>query len=284
MPSLFRRKSDDSENLVTNAVTEANTRAAKSGRPAATKATAASAGTKRTPASKVAPGGGKATPATAKAGPAKKTTAVVKKAAPVKATKLASTKVTVTEDDEADDAKRPRGYTASKKDLGQATPKRKAGGRLVEAPPANRREAMKRVRAKERASRAEARAGALAGKDEYLPKRDQGPERALVRDIVDARHSISRGFMPIALLLIFVTSAAMPTPIRLGGNLLFYGLILGVIVDCFLLTRRIRKLVLERFPKSTLPPRSYYFYGIMRALAFRKIRMPAPRVKVGAKV
>src|SRR5262249_24752467 len=74
---------------------------------------------------------------------------------------------------------RPAPYTPSKKDIGQATPKRRSGGRAAEPAPANRRESYRRMRAKDREARAEARAGAMAGKQGYLPARDQGPERAL---------------------------------------------------------------------------------------------------------
>jgi hypothetical protein len=256
VPSLFRRKSSD---LVTDPVAEANTRAGK----------AKTSGTK---ASKAASPATKASSLKTNrlAGPAKTATA----------------KATTPEPDAAEDGTlaRPRGYTPSKKDLGQATPKRKGGGRTAEPPPANRREAYRRLRAKERDARAEARAGAMAGKSEYLPARDQGPERALVRDIVDSRHSLSRGFMPAALFLVLITSGAVPVPIRLAGNLLFYVLILGVIVDNVLLCRRIKRVLPERFPKSSTPPRSHYFYGIMRALSFRKLRMPRPQVKVGEKI
>ncbi len=306
MPSLFRRKSDD---LVTDSVTEANTRAAKAarghpvtkstgtaaakGNGAAGARSAGAAGAKsakvtgasgaKSSGAKVAAGKAKATATRPAAGAPAGTGAV-----PAKATKIGSTRITVkpteVEADDAAEQARPRGYTASKKELGQATPKRRAGGRVVEPPPANRREAARRMRTKQREARAEARAGAMAGNPDYLPKRDQGPERALVRDIVDGRHSLARGFMPAALLLILVTSSAMPVPVRYIGNTIFYLLILGVLVDCVLLCRRIKKLMRERFPKDPLPPRSYYFYGIMRALAFRKIRMPAPRVKVGDKL
>jgi hypothetical protein len=58
-------------------------------------------------------------------------------------------------------------------------------------------------------------------------------------------------------------------------------LALAVIVDSFILTRKVRKLVTERFPKSKTRPRSLYWYAIMRSLNFRKLRMPAPQVKIG---
>lgn len=261
MPSLFRRKSDD---LVTDTVTEVNTHTSRSGAAktaGVTKATGAKAGGTKLAGSKLA--------AAARSKPA------------TKATSLKSTTLESTSDTEST---RSRGYTASKKDLGQATPKRKAGGRVAEPPPANRREALKRSRAKERESRAEARAGMMAGKEEYLPRRDQGPERSLVRDIVDSRRGLSRWFMPGALGLVLITSGTMPAAVRLFGTFAFYALILGVVVDNGLLSMRIKKLLSERFPKSALPPRSHYFYGIMRALSIRKLRMPQPKVKAGAKI
>lgn len=177
-----------------------------------------------------------------------------------------------------------KSYTPSKKELGKITPKRKAGGRIVEAPPANRREAMKRARAKQRESRAEARAGMMAGKEEYLLPRDKGPERGLVRDIVDSRRNLASYFLPGALIVVIGGSTAMPPAIRFGANLLWFTLALAVVVDSVLLSRRIKKLVTDRFPRSTVRPRSLYFYAIMRSISFRRMRMPAPRVTMGQKL
>src|SRR5258706_2897615 len=95
---------------------------------------------------------------------------------------------------------RARGYTPSKRDLGAATPKRKQSGRVVEPPPANRREALKRMRQQQRETRAEKRAGMLAGDERHLPPRDKGPERALVPDIVDSQRNAATCFLPAALI------------------------------------------------------------------------------------
>jgi hypothetical protein len=53
-------------------------------------------------------------------------------------------------------------------------------------------------------------------------------------------------------------------------------------VDLFLLNRRIRKAVTARFPNE--PRRGLGLYGMMRALTWRKMRTPAPRVQRGAQI
>jgi hypothetical protein len=58
-------------------------------------------------------------------------------------------------------------------------------------------------------------------------------------------------------------------------------LALGVVVDSILISRKIKKLVRERFPKSDQKMGSLYLYAIMRAMTFRRMRAPAPRVKIG---
>lgn len=178
---------------------------------------------------------------------------------------------------------RPRAYTASKRELGKVTPKRKSGGRKVQPPPANRREALKRLREQQRAARAEARAGMLAGKEEYLPARDKGPERRLVRDIVDARRNIAGYFLPVTILVFAGSFTAIPSVVQFSAAL-FYAYILVVIVDSAMLTQRVKKIMLKRFPKAAKPPRSHYFYAVMRALQIRRLRLPPPQVKLGEQV
>jgi hypothetical protein len=184
------------------------------------------------------------------------------------------------------DAPRPRGYTPSKKELGVATPKRSAAQRrrAADPPPANRREALKRVREKQRAERAEAMAGMRAGDERYLMARDRGPERALVRDIVDARRTAGTWFFGGALIVLLGSSGAMPPAVQLGSNLLWVLLALAVVLDSILISRKIKRLVQERHPRSTQRMGSLYLYGIMRSITFRRMRMPKPRVKLGEPV
>ena len=190
--------------------------------------------------------------------------------------------------EEVDVTSRARAHTPSKRELGVSTPKRKEIGRRVTATPKDpkeaarqKRERQKELRDKERSARAEARAGMLAGDEKYLPARDKGPERSLVRDLVDSRRNLAGLFLPVAV-IVLIGSAGVLSPAMLYLINLFWALLaLAVVVDSVLLTRKIRKLLLARFPKTVKNPRSYYYYAIMRSLTIRRLRMPAPKVKRG---
>ena len=55
----------------------------------------------------------------------------------------------------------------------------------------------------------------------------------------------------------------------------------GTVVDGFLLSRKIKQIVTERFPKTDQKMGSLRTYGVMRSLSFRFLRMPKPQVKIG---
>ena len=73
-------------------------------------------------------------------------------------------------------ASRPKSYTPSKKELGQATPKRASTSRRAgSSTPLTGAE----LRQKQRQDRAEATKGMREGDERYLLARDRGPERLL---------------------------------------------------------------------------------------------------------
>ncbi|MCA2212498.1 DUF3043 domain-containing protein [Jidongwangia harbinensis] len=192
--------------------------------------------------------------------------------------------VTTTEPAEPS-APRPKGYTPSKKELGVATPKRNSNQRRAAEPaPSNRREAYKQMRARQRAERAEAAEGMRAGDERYLLARDRGPERALVRNIVDSRRTVGTWFFAGAIIVLLGSSTRMPMPVQIASNLLWALLAVGVILDSWLIARRTRRLVKERFPNTTQRMGSLYLYGIMRGLTFRRMRVPKPKIELGTKV
>jgi hypothetical protein len=190
---------------------------------------------------------------------------------------------TATSSDEEGEATRPKGYTPSKKELGVETPKRTSANRrrAVEPAPANRREAYKKMRQRQRSERAEAAAGMRAGDERYLLARDRGPERLLARNVVDSRRTVGTWFFGGALVVLIGSSAAMPPAIRLVSNMLWAVLALGVIVDSVLISRKVKRLVRERFPDSTQRMGSLYLYAITRSITFRRMRMPKPKVQIG---
>jgi hypothetical protein len=181
---------------------------------------------------------------------------------------------------------RPKGRTLSKRELGQETKKRpNANPRTSStAPPADRKEALKRSREKAREDRAQRRAAMMAGDDRYLLARDKGPERAMVRDVVDRRLTIGTWFFGGALIVLIGSSAAMPAIVQAVSNVLWALLALGTLVDSILLGREVKRRMREQFPKSTAKLTSLYLYASMRGLTFRRLRVPKPRVKIGQKL
>jgi hypothetical protein len=181
---------------------------------------------------------------------------------------------------------RPKAATPSKRELGQATPKRRETvRRTVETAPADRREQAKRMREKQKQERLEARAGMLAGDQKFLLPRDRGDERMLVRNIVDSRRTIGTWFFGLTFVVMLIGfNRSLNSSIYLAANLLFVLFALATAVDSYMITRKVRTMVTERFPKTEQKMRSLYFYAIMRGISFRFIRNPKPKVKPGAQI
>lgn len=184
--------------------------------------------------------------------------------------------------------RRPKGYTPSKKELGVVTPKRPSP--RVRRPNAQSLTAVRKPLTKEerralreerRERRREITEGIRRGDPKYLGPRDRGPERALVRDIVDARRTVGTWFFGGALVVLLGSSPTMPELVRLGANILWALLALAVIVDSVLICRRVKRLVRERFPKTEERLGSLYLYAVMRALTFRRLRIPMARKSFG---
>lgn len=137
------------------------------------------------------------------------------------------------------------------------------------------------MRKRQKDERAEARAAMIAGDDRYLTPRDQGPERALVRNIVDARRNIGTWFFAGAIVILVGTWPGVPNPVRFAFDAMWVVLLVAVVIDSILLSRLVKRLVWARFPKTTQRPGGLYMYAIMRALTLRRMRIPAPQVSIG---
>ncbi|MEQ4302151.1 DUF3043 domain-containing protein [Plantactinospora sp. B6F1] len=170
---------------------------------------------------------------------------------------------------------RPRSYTPSKKELGRETPKRPSVGRRVagDTKPLTKQEARER----RRQTRAEA---AAEFRREGGP-RDRAPERGLARDVVDSRRTVGTWFFGGALVVLIGSANTMPPVVRFASNLLWGLLAIALVIDSVLISRKIKKLVRQRFPKTDQRMGSLYLYAIMRSITFRRMRAPVPRVNRG---
>ena len=190
--------------------------------------------------------------------------------------------------DEVEDAEpepvataRPRGYTPKK---GEATPRRPAANRRVAEPkPANSKEARALARKKRQEDASARRQGMAEGDDRYVLPRDRGPVRRYVRDIVDSRRSVGSLFLGALVLMLALSTPAIPAA-RIASNLVLLVFLLALIVDAMLISRRVKRLVSAKFPKNTERWGGLYRYAIMRSLSMRFMRMPKPKVKPGDKV
>jgi hypothetical protein len=174
-----------------------------------------------------------------------------------------------------------KAYTPGK---GRPTPKRSQRARAAEPPPKDNKEARKRMRERMRAERAEQAKGMREGDERYLLARDRGPVRKLVRDLIDARRNIGPYFFGGLFVVLITSLQSMPEMVRFGGSVLWFGLLLLMVLDGFLISRLVKRSVTERFPESNERMPALYFYAIMRSLSFRKIRNPKPQVKIGDEV
>jgi len=177
-------------------------------------------------------------------------------------------------------ADRP-GVTQSK---GRPTPKRSEAERRRRQPfnaPADRKAAAQQSRDRDRTSRARRSEAYKRGENWALPRKDQGPVRALARDYVDSRRSVSEYYMFAVLVLVvllFIPSLRKSAVIDYA----VLALLLVIVTESVLVGGRVIKLAQQRFPGENT--RGIRMYAAIRGTQIRRLRMPAPRVKPGDKI
>ena len=167
---------------------------------------------------------------------------------------------------------------------GRPTPKRSEAERRRRQPysaPADRKAAGQQARDRDRAARARKTEAMRRGESWALPRKDQGQVRALARDYVDSRRSISEYYMfGVLVLVVLLFLPALRKSAVIDYAVL---LILAVIViESIFVSGRVIKLAQQRFPGEST--RGLRMYVAVRNTQFRRLRMPTPRVKPGAKV
>jgi DUF3043 family protein len=170
---------------------------------------------------------------------------------------------------------------------GRPTPRRREAQRRrtgpVAPPPRTRREAYKRMREQGTDRRSTVREGIKGGDERYLGARDRGPERRLVRDIVDSRRNAGVLFLMSAVVY-FIGLIVPSVQVKAAITALWLTVLILLVVDSTLIGLRIRKLMRERYPDSTQRLGSLVFYGATRATMIRRWRSPKPVVEVGDQI
>jgi DUF3043 family protein len=157
----------------------------------------------------------------------------------------------------------------------------RARRKLLAGPKLSRAE-RKAARIARRAKMADRREGMMAGDDRYLLPRDQGPVRRFVRDLVDSRRNLLGVFMPSALGLMFFMLGIPPLSRYI--SLVMMVLMVLMLVDGLILTRKIGRRVREKFPDNTDNLLKLGLYAAGRATQVRRMRVPRPQVRRGSRV
>jgi len=164
---------------------------------------------------------------------------------------------------------------------GAPTPKRSAQVAARKRPlvPEDRKASKAAERLAIQDQRLKVRQAMETGDERYLPLRDKGPQKRFARDYVDARFSLGEYLMFGALLFVIVSlliPASSDQMIYVLGA--FWVMFLAVFVDVFILSRKLKSRLAAKFGEVE---RGTVWYGSMRSLQFRRLRMPKARVKRG---
>ncbi len=119
------------------------------------------------------------------------------------------------------------------------------------------------------------------GENWALPRKDQGPVRALARDYVDSRRSLSEYYMlAVLVLLVMVFIPSLRKSLVVDYAVIV--ILLIIVTEALITSSQVIKLARQRFPgESTQGVR---WYVAIRGTQMRRLRTPAPRVKPGDKI
>jgi hypothetical protein len=144
------------------------------------------------------------------------------------------------------------------------------------------REERKAERTAGRARMTDRRERMMAGDEDYLLPRDQGPIRRYARDVVDSRRNVLGLFMPSTLALLFVMFAVPQLQLYISPAMLLITAVMGV--DGVILGRKVSRLVDAKFPSNTESRWKLGLYVAGRASQIRRMRAPRPKVERGSSV
>lgn len=160
--------------------------------------------------------------------------------------------------------------------------------------PDDRGAAKKEARAKAAVERRQRQEALMGGDEKFLPAHDKGPVKRFVRNYVDARHNVGEYMLFmifVPLLLLIAASSGLHSVFNMDrtsflswtnsvSQVLMVTILLLVVVDSVLLSRRLKSVITAKFGAQALAEKPVR-YGVMRALQMRRSRLPKPVVKRG---
>ncbi len=167
---------------------------------------------------------------------------------------------------------------------GRPTPTRKeaeAARKQALKGPSDPKARRKLERDQARQERMVAREALVAGDERALPARDAGPVRRYVRDYVDGRRTLAEFFIPLAVVVLVVGLFRNPQ-IQVVVSFVWFLMLALLVVDMAVLLVRMQGKLKKEFPDPA-ERKGTTFYGAMRALQIRRLRLPPPKVKAGGR-
>jgi hypothetical protein len=167
---------------------------------------------------------------------------------------------------------------------GAPTPKRseaEAKRRQPYQAPTDRKSASQQSRQRGKADRIRKSQALQRGEQWALPAKDQGPVRALARDVVDSRRGIGEYYLfTIFLLVVLLVLPWQAAKLAADG---FVVLALVIMLgEGRMVAGRVKRLAAERCPGQST--RGLTLYVTMRGISLRRMRIPKPRVSRGDEV
>ncbi len=185
-----------------------------------------------------------------------------------------------TTDDEQARPARP-GQTPPK---GAPTPKRsdaQANRRQPYQAPTDRKAAAQQSKQRGREDRLRKTQALQRGEQWALPRKDQGPVRALARDVVDSRRGVGEYYMIMVFALIVLLVLPSQST-KVVADAVVGALVLLIIAEGWFVGSKVKRLAAERFPGQST--QGVMMYTVMRGISMRRMRVPKPRVNRGDKV
>ena len=137
------------------------------------------------------------------------------------------------------------------------------------------KEAREAARQAQRAERDKARKLALAGDERYLLARDRGPQRKIIRDVLDNRYTLIEGLMPLMVLFLVVTSFTDDRAKDIITVVMILALF-SVSLEAAIINRKSAATIREKLGEDTKLQRGNYFYTVTRGMQPRPLRLPKP--------